>query len=180
MLKTFVLLICLSITLGEYFFVWHSFMWGISTLSWDHWGFAVLSMLKRHFNGPSLFWSWELLSSEESQLLFKGCCFFVPALLRVRCSLSLLHDVYLVCLELVCCFCQYRWLLLQNVEDCWHCDWNVHVKFFFYPSSLPLYNCLRVALRINRTWQDQNPSFYCVLKLESVQIWNRIFALTCA
>ena len=55
MLKTFVLLFCLSITLGEYFFVWHSFMWGISTLSWDHRGFAVLSMLKRHFNGPSLF-----------------------------------------------------------------------------------------------------------------------------
>ena len=77
----------------------------------------------------------------------------------MRCSLSLLHDVYLVCLELVCCFCQYRWLLLQNVEDCWHCDWNVHVKFFFYPFSLPLYNCLRLTLRINRTWQDQNPSF---------------------
>lgn len=78
--------------------------------------------------------------------------------------LWMLYNVYLVCLELVCYFCQYRWLR-RNVEDCWHCDWNVNVKFFFYPFSLPLYNCLRLALRMNRTWKDTKPVLYWVLKL---------------
>lgn len=54
MLKTFVLLFCLSVTLGEYFFVWHSFMSGISSLALHHRGFALLNIGSRHANEKRL------------------------------------------------------------------------------------------------------------------------------
>lgn len=59
MLKTFALLFCLSVTLGEYFFGWHSFMWGYFYAIMGPPRFCCeLSMLKKApflINGPSLF-----------------------------------------------------------------------------------------------------------------------------
>ena len=75
----------------------------------------------------------------------QGCCFFDQ--LRVRYSLSMLHNVYLDCL----------WYVNVSIDGCAKMSKVADTAIEMLTCSfsfilLPLYSCLRLALKINRTW----------------------------